>query len=66
MLAYLQVKQEDEHYHESNSTKQRNPHHPLITLNPLFVIHVKERDGTENARRNELNGPIFPHKPLAL
>lgn len=42
--------------HKPDRSEQRNPHHPLIRLDPVLVGLREEGDGTEGGREEELYG----------
>ena len=42
--------------HEADGAEERNPHHPLITLDPILVRLAEEAHGAQGGREEELDG----------
>jgi len=40
---------------EGDRAKQADPHHPLVTLNPIFVRLREEADSTQPSREKQLD-----------
>ncbi len=42
--------------HKADGAEEGDPHHPLVTLDPIFVRLAEEAHGAQTCREEELDG----------